>query len=328
MSTVPHGGDLAAAEARWGRPAEGWLDLSTGINPLPYPVPPIAPAAWHRLPQHDRLRALLETARSGYGAPADAPVVAAPGTQILIQLLPRLRPGARVAILGPTYGEHAACWSAEGATAITVGSLDEAAGADVVVLVNPNNPDGRVVAAERLLALADALAALGGLLVVDEAFAEVTPRASIAAEAGRPGLLILRSFGKFFGLAGIRLGFALGASAEIDRLARWLGPWAVPGPAIETGIAALADRGWQDATRARLAADAARLTALLLTHGFADRGGTDLFRLVEHPQASVIWDRLGRAGILVRPFPDGPTLLRFGLPADEAGFARLAAALG
>ena len=135
MSTVPHGGDLAAAEARWGRPAEGWLDLSTGINPLPYPVPPIAPAAWHRLPQHDRLRALLETARSGYGAPADAPVVAAPGTQILIQLLPRLRPGARVAILGPTYGEHAACWSAEGATAITVGSLDEAAGADVVVLV-------------------------------------------------------------------------------------------------------------------------------------------------------------------------------------------------
>jgi cobalamin biosynthetic protein CobC len=328
MSMVPHGGDLAAAEARWGRPAGGWLDLSTGINPAPYPVPAIDPAAWHRLPQHDRLRALLDIARACYGAPADAPVVAAPGTQILIQLLPRLRPGARVAILGPTYGEHAACWSAEGATVITVGSLDEAAAADVVVLVNPNNPDGRVVEAGRMLALADALVARGGLLVVDEAFAEVTPGASVAAEAGRPGLLILRSFGKFFGLAGIRLGFALGAAAEIDRLARWLGSWAVPGPAIEIGIAALSDRGWQDETRARLLAAAKRLTDLLTAHSFADRGGTDLFRLVEHPQAAKVWGRLGRAGILVRPFPDRPALLRFGLPAGEDGFARLAAALG
>ncbi|WP_395681385.1 threonine-phosphate decarboxylase CobD [Inquilinus sp.] len=328
MSMVPHGGDLAAAEARWGRPAKGWLDLSTGINPVPYPVPPIDPAAWQRLPQHDRLRALLQTARSCYAAPADAPIVAAPGTQILIQLLPRLRPGARVAILGPTYGEHAACWAAEGARVTIVGSLEEAAAAEVVVLVNPNNPDGRIVRVERLLASAGDLAARGGLLVVDEAFAEVTPEVSIAAEAGRPGLLILRSFGKFFGLAGIRLGFALGAAAEVERLARWLGPWAVPGPAIEIGIAALSNRGWQNETRARLAADAERLTALLLAHGFAYRGGTALFRLVEHPEAARVWDRLGRAGILVRPFPDRPALLRFGLPADEAGFARLAAALG
>ena len=328
MSMVPHGGDLAAAEARWGRPTEGWLDLSTGINPMPYPVPAIDPAAWHRLPQHDRLRRLLDTARSCYGAPADAPIVAAPGTQILIQLLPRLHPDARVAILGPTYGEHAACWAAEGAAVATVGALEEAVAADVVVLVNPNNPDGRIIESNRLLALADDLAARGGLLVVDEAFAEVTPGASIAAEAGRPGLLILRSFGKFFGLAGIRLGFALGAAAEIDRLARLLGPWSVPGPAIEIGITALSDRGWQDETRARLLAAAKRLTGLLTAHGFADRGGTDLFRLVEHPEAARLWDRLGRAGILVRPFPDRPALLRFGLPGDEAGFSRLAAALG
>lgn len=327
MSMVPHGGDLAAAEARWGRPAQGWLDLSTGINPMPYPIPAIAPAAWHRLPQHDRLRRLLETARSCYSAPAEAPIVAAPGTQILIQLLPRLRPGARVAILGPTYGEHAACWAAEGAAVATVGSLEEAAPAEVAVLVNPNNPDGRIVDSGRLLALADDLAARGGLLVVDEAFAEVTPGASVASEAGRPGLLILRSFGKFFGLAGIRLGFALGAATEMERLAEWLGPWAVPGPAIEIGIAALSDRGWQDETRARLLSAARRLTDLLLAHGFADRGGTDLFRLAEHPQAARLWDRLGRAGILVRPFPDRPALLRFGLPGDEDGFARLTDAL-
>jgi cobalamin biosynthetic protein CobC len=217
MSMVPHGGDLAAAEARWGRPTEGWLDLSTGINPVPYPIPAIDPAAWQRLPQHDRLGRLLETARACYAAPADAPIVAAPGTQSLIQLLPRLRPGARVAILGPTYGEHAACWAAEGAAVATLGSLDEIAAAEVVVLVNPNNPDGRIIESERLMALAERLAARGGLLVVDEAFAEVTPWASVAAETGRPGLLILRSFGKFFGLAGIRLGFAFGPAAEIGR---------------------------------------------------------------------------------------------------------------
>ncbi|WP_343715765.1 threonine-phosphate decarboxylase CobD [Inquilinus sp.] len=328
MSMVQHGGDLAAAEARWGRPARGWLDLSTGINPVPYPIPAIDTAAWHRLPQHDRLRRLLEAARSCYAARADAPTVAAPGTQILIQLLPRLRPGARVAILGPTYGEHAACWSAEGATVTTVRSIEEAAAAEVVVLVNPNNPDGRIVRSGRLTALADDLAARGGLLVVDEAFAEVTPGVSIAAEAGRPGLLILRSFGKFFGLAGIRLGFAIGAATEVERLARWLGPWAVPGPAIETGIAALADQGWQEAARTRLATDARRLTELLTAGGFADRGGTDLFRLVEHPQATIIRDRLGHAGILVRRFMHQPTWLRFGLPAGEDGFARLAAALG
>ena len=328
MSMVPHGGDLAAAEARWGVPARGWLDLSTGINPVPYPIPAIDPAAWHRLPQHDRLRQLLAAARASYGAPDTAPVVAAPGTQILIQLLPRLRPGARVAILGPTYGEHAACWAAEGATVTAAETLDAAAAADVVVLVNPNNPDGRIVPSDRLLALADGLAARGGLLVVDEAFAEVAPQASVAAEAGRPGLLILRSFGKFFGLAGVRLGFALGAVAEIDRLARLLGPWAVPGPAIEIGIAALSDRAWQVEARARLSAEAATLTAALEVHGLQDRGGTDLFRLAEHADAADVWDRLGRAGILVRPFPDRPTLLRFGLPADAAGLERLAAALG
>jgi cobalamin biosynthetic protein CobC len=327
MSMVPHGGDLAAAEARWGIPARGWLDLSTGINPVPYPIPAIDPTAWHRLPQHDRLRQLLVAARDAYGASATAPIVAAPGTQILIQLLPRLRPGARVAILGPTYGEHAACWMAEGAEVTAVETLDAAAAADVVVLVNPNNPDGRIVAPDRLLALADHLAARGGLLVVDEAFAEVAPRASVAAAAGRPGLLILRSFGKFFGLAGVRLGFALGAAAEIDRLARLLGPWAVPGPAIEIGIAGLSDRAWQGETRARLSADAAQLATILQAHGLQDRGGTDLFRLVEHPDATGVWDRLGRAGILVRPFPDRPTLLRFGLPGSEAGFAGLAEAL-
>jgi cobalamin biosynthesis protein CobC len=325
---VWHGGDLSSAEGRWGRQSQGWLDLSTGINPVPYPVPPIPAEAWQRLPQDRRRDWLLEIAEDTYGASDNAWMVAAPGTQILIQLLPRLRPLARVAILEPTYGEHAACWAAEGAEVTSIGSLDEAGGADVVVLVNPNNPDGRIITRESTLGLADDLAKRDGLLVVDEAFADVVPDVSVAAAAGRPGLLILRSFGKFFGLAGIRLGFALGAEAEILRLRQLLGPWAVPGPAIEIGIAALSDRAWQASTRTRLSADAARLKDLLTAHGFPDRGGTDLFRLVERPDATIIRDRLGHAGILVRRFMHQPTWLRFGLPGDELGFVRLADALG
>ena len=243
---VWHGGELSTAEGRWGRPSEGWLDLSTGINPVPYPVPPIPAEAWQRLPQYRRTDWLLEIAEEAYGASDDAWIVAAPGTQILIQLLPRLRPRARVAILEPTYGEHAACWAVEGAAVTSIGSLDKAGTADVVVLVNPNNPDGRITARDSILGVADDLAKRGGLLVVDEAFADVVPDVSVAAAAGRPGLLILRSFGKFFGLAGIRLGFALGAEAEILRLRQLLGPWAVPGPAIEIGRASCRERVCND----------------------------------------------------------------------------------
>jgi cobalamin biosynthetic protein CobC len=329
MTALVHGGDPAAVEARWGRPAGGWLDLSTGINPVSYPLPVLDPAVWQRLPQRQCLARLLDVARDAYGAPPDAAIVAAPGTQALIQLLPRLKPGAPVAVLGPTYAEHAACWAAAGMAVTTVPSLEaaEAAGAVVIVAVNPNNPDGRTLASANLLATADRLAARDGFLIVDEAFADAAPACSVASAADRPGLVVLRSFGKFFGLAGVRLGFALGDDAEIARLAAFLGPWAVSGPAIAIGCAALADRPWQQAARLRLVADAVCLHVLLAGSGLIVRGGTSLFCLAEHVNAPALHDRLGRAGILVRAFADRPTLLRFGLPPDAAAWRRLETAL-
>lgn len=322
-----HGGALARAEARFGRPPEGWLDLSTGINPWPYPVPPLPAEVWQRLPDQDALDRLKAAAAAGYGAPDPAVVAVAPGSQALIQLLPRCRPAGRVAVVGLTYAEHARCWRRLGHAVAEVPDLDAAGEADVVVVTNPNNPDGRRIAPARLLALADRLAARGGLLVVDEAFADVAPELSLAGAAGRPGLCALRSFGKFYGLAGLRLGFALAPPALVAGIEAELGPWAVPGPALSVGAAALADSEWPALARRRLRAAAADLDRALTGCGLPVIGGTDLFRLVRVPDAARLYVRLARRGILTRPFAARPDWLRLGLPPDAHGLARLEAGL-
>jgi cobalamin biosynthetic protein CobC len=324
VARVPdHGGGLARAMARFGAGAD-WLDLSTGINPWPYPVPALAPGAWQRLPDEDALAGLKYAARGFYGAAPDAPIAAAPGSQALIQLLPQLIPPTEVAIVGPTYAEHARCWRLAGHSVIETSEPDGAM--PVVVVVNPNNPNGRIWPAERLRALAAERAARGGLLVVDEAFAEVA--APTVQAAGMPGLVALRSFGKFFGLAGLRLGFALGPAALVERIEDALGPWAVSGPALAIGSAALADAGWAAATRCRLKAAAAALDAVLARAGFEPAGGTDLYRLAHRADAAAVFERLGKAHILVRNFAERPEWLRFGLPPDAAALARLERALG
>lgn len=325
---VDHGGDLEAARQRFGEPAGGWLDLSTGINPHAYPLPPLPPEAWSRLPQPDAEAALREAARGCYGAPDGAHIVAAPGTQALIQALPRLRqPAATVAVIGPTYGEHAHVWRAAGHEVREVPAPDQVGEASVAVLVNPNNPDGRIVPRGAVLALADNLTARGGLLVVDEAFADTDPAVSVADRAGRKGLLVLRSFGKFYGLAGLRLGFALADKPMAGALEDSFGPWPVSGPALEIGRRALADTAWSAAMRERLAGEARALDGVLVEGGLRVVGGTSLFRLVECADAAALHERLARRGILVRIFTDRPALARIGLPGAVANIDRLAAAL-
>lgn len=321
---LPHGGDLDTARRLYPHAPLPWLDLSTGINSWPYPVGPIPREAWRRLPDASSLRALREAAAGCYGAPDPACVAAAPGTQALIQLLPRLRPPGRVLVQSPTYGEHARCWALAGHQVAAVPDLGPKT-ADACVLVNPNNPDGRRHPPELLLDWAARLSRRGGWLVVDEAFADVVPETSVAGHAGAPGLVVLRSFGKFYGLAGVRLGFLLAAPALAARVADWLGPWAIPGPAIAVGCRALADRAWADAMRARLAGMARALDRLLTGAGLEVIGGTDLFRLARHPDAQALAGSLAQAGIWVRRFPDRPDLLRFGLPGR--GMARLERAL-
>ena len=326
-SSVYHGGDLAAARAAFPAAPEPWLDLSTGINPNPYPLPGLSPEAWTRLPDRAALTRLEAVAAARYRVAAEAAVVAAPGVQALIQLLPRLLRAETVGILGFTYGEYEHIWRAAGAEVASVETIDQLAGFDVAIVVNPNNPDGQLVPPGRLAALAGTLARRGGALIVDEAF--IDAEAATASLAPKPpaNAIVLRSFGKIYGLAGLRLGFGVLTASDAKRLRALLGPWAVSGPAIEIGAAALADEAWLTATIGALCVKAGALDKLLVRHGFTLIGGVPLFRLVTHPKAQAAFATLGRQGVLVRRFPTKPDWLRFGLPADQAAFARLEAAL-
>lgn len=318
---MAHGGGLIAARARFPEAPGPWIDLSTGINPLPYPVPALRPEAYHRLPEPEEVRRLEAAAARAYGVADPRTVVAAPGTQILISLLPHLFRPSRVAIVGPTYAEHAAAWAAAGNTVSVVADLAALDGAAAAVLCNPNNPDGRRSPGSDLAALARRVA----LLIVDEAFADLEEPGLSLAPMLPANAVVLRSFGKTYGLAGLRLGFAVAAPPVAHRIRDALGPWAVSGAAVAVGTAALADGAWLDATRARLRADAARLDALLAQGGFRIAGGTLLFRLARHARAAEVFDQLGQSGILVRRFEAEPAWLRFGIPGT--GWDRIGAAL-
>ncbi|WP_244548448.1 threonine-phosphate decarboxylase CobD [Bosea vaviloviae] len=320
-----HGGDLAKARALFANAPEPWIDLSTGINPISYPLPPLPQSLWQRLPGADDEAALLAAARAAYHVPESAGIVAAPGTQILIDLLPRLEGHGPVAVLTPTYGEHTRTWLKVGRVAREIATLNEVGDAATVVIVNPNNPDGRVVSKQDLVAIAKQCDARCGALIVDEAFADFTPEPSIIPELP-PATVVLRSFGKTYGLAGLRLGFAIGDPALTEALHAAMGPWAVAGPALRVGATALADSSWLAQAGAARAADAARLDALLAPHGRVV-GGTALFRLLETGNAPALFAHLGRHGLYLRRFQNDVRWLRFGLPGQASEWARLEAAL-
>lgn len=325
---IPHGGDLDAAAVRFPNAQRPWIDLSTGINPVPYPVPTFAAHAWARLPTKSDEHALQSAAAASYGADDPESIVLAPGTQALIQLIPRLLSPTRVAVIGPAYEEHQACWRRQGHTIRVVDSLDDRADPRVIVVVNPNNPTGTLIPANELRAAANALLANDGLLVVDEAFMDVLPREASLASDLPPATVVLRSFGKTYGLAGLRLGFAIAAPTLAGRLRAELGPWAVSGPALALGTTALRDATWLEHAKARLIRDRDRLDLMLEAAGFAILGGTPLFRLADHPKAPAIADHLGARGLHVRRFAPTPSWLRFGVPGPPGDWERLAAALG
>ncbi|MBZ9985978.1 threonine-phosphate decarboxylase CobD [Mesorhizobium sp. BH1-1-5] len=328
IAAVDHGGSLGRASALFPHAPKPFVDLSTGINPHSYPLFDLPATALSRLPEAGQLLELAEIAALAYGAPSAAHVAAAPGTQILLPRVAALvRPG-KALVLGPTYAEHARAAAIAGHAVAEVGDFEALAEADLAVLVNPNNPDGRVIEKAHLLDLAARLRAKGGLLVVDEAFMDVGPvEHSLAGDVGAGGVVVLRSFGKFFGLAGVRLGFALADRLTAERLDAQLGPWAVAGPALEYGIRALSDTAWQADMRQRLVQDALRLDALLGRYDVPVAGGTSLFRYLSFAEASILFSALGESGVLVRHFGDRPQVLRIGLPGSEAEWQRLEGAL-
>jgi len=323
----PHGGDLSAADARFGTPEEGWLDLSTGINPFGYPNLDQDPETFRRLPTAAEVIAFEAAARAYYGVPDGAGLVAVPGTQAALQVMPSLRPKGRVSVLSPTYSEHGKTWRALDHDVAEMTSFDALDGADVAVLVNPNNPDGSRYKPSQVLTLADQALSHNGWVVVDEAFADTEEGLSVVPQAGREGLIVLRSLGKFFGLAGLRLGCVIGSPGFTDQMRERLGPWAIGGGALEIGTRALTDTDWITDMRIRLQQAGDELGAVLSMAGLCVLGGTDLFKLVETDRAGELYDALGRQGVLVRAFADQPNWLRFGLAGEAISVKRLVSAL-
>ncbi|HBM07495.1 threonine-phosphate decarboxylase [Pseudomonas sp. Choline-3u-10] len=321
---LEHGGKLRRAAEHFDIPLHDWLDLSTGIAPYGFDLPAIPSEAWLRLPETEDE---LETAAQGYfGAASLLPVA---GSQAAIQMLPRLRRPLQVGIVSPCYAEHAEAWRREGhrLSEFSEGSVPRALdGLDVLVVVNPNNPTGRLLPPEQLLAWHGRLAERGGWLIVDEAFMDPTPSHSLAPHSHLPGLIVLRSFGKFFGMAGARLGFVLAEQSLLSVLSDALGPWPIAGPSRFIGTVLLADLDGQRRQRERLLGDSARLAQLLSERGLPPAGGCGLFHWVVTEEAMMLREFLACQGILVRRFLHPPSV-RFGLPADEAGWARLTRAL-
>ncbi len=314
-----HGGNIDAAAARYG--AGDWIDLSTGINRRPWPIGEMPAQVWRALPTRAAQDALIVAAGAWFGCAPDH-VLPLAGASAAIQLIPRSLPAGHAAVLTPSYNEHAASLRAAGWRVTDAPDPDAMAGADLAVVVNPNNPDGREWTPATLAALAGRV----GHLIVDESFADPRPDLSLARDVP-DNTLILRSFGKFWGLAGLRLGFVVARPTLLAPLADAAGPWAVNGPALHLGAAAMADRIWADDTTLYHAEAALRLDQLASTAGWAPVGGTHLFRLYDTPDATAAQDRLARAHIWSRRFPYSDRWLRLGIPGDHAEWDRLNAAL-
>lgn len=318
-----HGGRLDHARAAFPQVAE-WSDLSTGIAPWCYPPDAIADAT-RRLPDPADLRALENAAAASFGVAAHR-VVAVPGSDLALRLLGAIIPGT-AAVMRPGYSGHCAMWADGAATMYPQGNVAAAARAhDALVLARPNNPDGWIAERSALADTAAELASGNGFLIVDEAFADATPDDSVAA-CDWPGLIVLRSFGKFFGLAGLRLGFVIAPETIRLRLRALIGDWPVAGPAIAIGGAAYCDTAWQAAQRARLSSASLALKDMLAAHRLTIVGGTRFFILISSPHRDALFVHLARAGLLTRPFADAPDRLRIGLPQRDADWKRLNDAL-
>lgn len=319
---VEHGGNLDSAIARFGGQRSNWIDLSTGINPHAYDVPRVARHCWTDLPDEGASLALQSVAAAAYLTKLRCLPLA--GAQQAIQLYPRCKSVGLARILEPTYNEHrlqlhALGWQVEGAS-----SLSALAGASIAVVVNPNNPDGRYHSASDLLSLSKSV----DLLVVDESFADPCPELSLCPHVTpeHDNILILRSFGKFYGLAGLRLGFAIGSETLLAPLEKLAGSWPVSGPALAIGAQALADNDWAEAMRVRLLRDADRLDGAAQRAGWRLHGGTSLFRLYEVDGAKNWQERFGQHHIWCRRFSYAKNWLRLGLPPAD-GWDRLEVAL-
>jgi len=321
---LKHGGRLREAAEHYQIPLSDWIDLSTGINPNGYPIPNIPSALWQRLPEDQD--DLIATAQRYYQC---ASLLAVAGSQAAIQSLPLLRPQGKVGFIQPSYAEHAYAWKKAGHHIINLepDTINQhIKQLNVLVLVNPNNPSAQIFTHEQCLSWLAQLNTHNGWLIIDEAFIDATPELSLSHLAPLKGLIILRSIGKFFGLAGIRSGFVLAEPAILNELAEHLGPWTISNPSRFMTQHALQNTSWQQTTRGNINKQSLRLQQLLQQYQLAITGSNPLFQWIKTQQASHIHQQLAQQAVFTRLFTH-PSSIRFGLPANELEWTHLEKAL-
>lgn len=330
VGNLRHGGALDVVNVAFPHAPQPWIDLSTGINPWPWQIPSTLledQHHLHHLPTQAGTAACVAAMSAAFSADRTH-ILPVPGTAMAISLLPILLQAKSVSILKDSYGDHLRAWAASGARVTeSTDPLEDAGTAEIIVLCNPNNPDGRFFERDDLLQACKALSAHGGTLIIDEAYADLAPQESLAGVIGPDNLIVLRSFGKFYGLAGIRLGAVLGPHPLLQNLASLLGDWPVSSLALKVGSLAYRDTDYQERTRSTLAQARRRLDDILHSSGMVIAGGTDLFRLVDVSSSESLWTHLAHAGLYTRRFNWSATSLRLGIPRSQEAENRLRAAL-
>lgn len=325
---LTHGGALDLVQTRFPNAPEPWIDLSTGINPWPYSYTDISSATLSALPTQTRYSACSDALADAINAPCED-VLLGPGSELLIRLLPTVLSPRSVAIQAPSYADHAQAWRVAGIEVIeTSAPLHHAGTVDVLVICNPNNPDGLTHTPDELIDALEKQAQRGGWLIIDEAYCDLLPSLSLAPQGGRDGLIVLHSFGKFFGLPGLRLGAIIAPEPLRKKLHKRLGTWPVSGGALEIGARAYLDLEWQTETRLRLSRAREGLDQLLVNVAIKSISGTDLFRFIQtEDDAHTLWEHLALQGIYTRRFNWSRHHLRIGLPENDLALQRLAMAL-
>ena len=310
---MEHGGNASEVALLYGIAPADMLDLSAAISPISYPLPPLVQSEWQTLPNRLSEQAVLEAARQAYQLPSGVNICLAAGSQSLLQAAPYLLSPTKVwHDKRVTYNEHLPAWAHAGHDCLI--SVDMPPAISAAIIVRPNNPDGFIMPIDRVLDCAHHCQRQGGFVLVDEAFSDVIPEQSLIPYSQDLPLVITRSFGKFFGLAGLRLGFAIGQEKYITALRARIGPWPVAMPALQAALCALADRNWHSAHRQFLSNHATQMKEALSMSGLDFTGGCALFLTFSHDKAHDLHQYLARKGIWTRIYSSYPHLIRFGLP--------------
>ena len=323
-----HGGQLNVYAQHYGISQALWLDLSTGINPGGYFKSDVPDNVLRDLPHDDD--GLQQAASDYYGSDA---LLMVPGSSWAIQNLPQVllkhRPSINKVLLPQLgYSEHQQAWLASGVMAEFYSGTPSAAQlktCDVCVLINPNNPSTHLLSKDTVLNIAQQLQQHSAWLIVDEAFLDTRPCNSVTGE-NEENTIVLRSLGKFFGLAGLRVGSVIACDSILTHLNSLLPPWALSHPARFIAKHALQDTVWIQQTRLRLQQQANKL-AELCEQVLGGQGGdawrilqTDFFVTVLCESKKMTLEchhQLCEQGIYTRLL-DHQCGIRIGLPSDRS----------